>query len=125
VLFRSGRERFTGTKSNYARPEAARGDLPLWIKGVALRAATEAEREAIEGASAPRLEDMKPGPKTISERHKAREAKTNQWYDLALINARGNPDKLERLSEELEVKRAKDAEDHSRDKLNAEQRRKR
>jgi hypothetical protein len=120
-----GLVRFTVTKSNYAPPEAARGDLLLRVKGGALRAPTEKEREAIEGASEPRLEDMKPGTKTISERHKAREAKTNQWYDLARIKVGGDPDKLERLSEELEVKRSKDAEDHSRDKLNAEQRRKR
>lgn len=120
-----GLVRFTVTKSNYAPPEASRGDLLLRVKGGALRAATGAEREAIEGASEPRLEDMRPGTPTISERHKAREAKTNQWYDLARIKVKDNPDKLERLSEELEVKRAKDAEAHSRDKLNAEQRRKR
>lgn len=98
-----GLARLAVVKSNYAPPSEAKGDLLLRVEGGALRAPT-AEEARFLGPVEPRLEDMRPGPKTISDRAREREDKLETEHKLALIRAGDDPAKRAKVEAEHKAK---------------------
>lgn len=119
-----GLARLAVVKSNYAPPSGETGgDLLLRVEGGALRAPTDAEARSLLPVP-PRLEDMRPGPRTVADRARDREDKLETDLRLALIRA--GDDEARRAKAEAAHSAKVDAarKAHNAEKARAERQRK-